>query len=1298
MTAVDASAADHLGGVLPGWLDELAAAGGPTGLLHCPDAGAGALELTTAHPSGLAQLLAGRPARLSSLVRETGAFAEARRRAREVHVRAEELREQHGLESACLAVGLATWTPPGTAPGLPVRAPVLLRRCGLRPVGTARDDYEIQLTAGITLNPVLRRLAAEHGIALDAAAIAASAVGGRGFDPVPAYSTLGGRLQRVPGFRIERRLLLGTFADPGAAAARDVAELSSRLREHPVLTRLAGAARPGAGERTDDGPAASAEAPETTETPTDGPALLLDLDPQQREAVERALAGEDLSVDAPAGTGATQVAAALVATLAGRGRRTLLLAEAASELRAVNERIAAAGAGRLLLHVRDAGGGAEAVDEQLTAAARAVLADGEVLPPLAGGAAGAEEHARSLAEHATAEHRVRAPWGVSAAEAREALAELAERPLGPRTTRRLRGESLTSCRREDLPVWAAKLAEAAELGAFTVTPATTPWAGARLTTDEGARAVAGSLQRIVEELLPAARARMAVLDEQAGLRGADTVAGWLEQLRLLRGVRSSVERFGPDLYRRSLADVAAATAGPQQRREQGVRMGWWRRWRLRRQARALLVEGVTPTGMDELHEWLQSARAQRLEWQRASGCGGSPHVPAELADAESAVDALVAELDALAEVLPERCGGVEGLRRLPLPELAALLRSLRADAAALDPLPRRTVLLAELAEGGWQPLLEDVGARWSGPGSVDLLAEVETAWWAGVLEAVSLEDPHVGAVDAAHLRQVRADYALADRAAAAAAAAGVRLAVDALAAEALRALGPWPEPAGRGARTVQPRPVVDVLRAAGERARALLPCWAMGPLAVAEAVPADEVFDVLVVLGGERTGLSAVLPGLARARQLVVIGDRESLPPLPFSTVAAAPPDVVPVQGGRGPGRGRAVPALAPPRVPAALEALPAEGAAPSLSAVADAVLPTVRLRTQHACRDERLLRPLLAAADRPAGPDQVVLPGAAGAEVVRVVQVAARGTGRRAEPTLVEAVVAAVVEHVRRWPHESLGVVAPDADLARELDEVVRRGLAEALGVPTRTAAGQEVPPPWPLPGMDPLHVAEVERWRATRRDAVVLVVPAGAAGAEAAAASPLASTAVGRQRVALALSRCRVRTTVVAEELPPTALAAAPGERLLRGAVEQWGRCAGDPAPAGGAEVGALVRRLAAACAGLGLPVVTGAGHGHPVDLLVGEPAPAGGGAGAEGAGPAGAPLWHRGVLAVELDGPRWAAAPSLRERERGRPEELERAGWRYVRCLGADALADVDAEARRLASLWREQVEGGVWEAGR
>ncbi|GAB7190124.1 hypothetical protein NUM3379_08300 [Kineococcus sp. NUM-3379] len=1276
MSSHDTPGADHVAGVLPGWLEELAAAGGPTGLLHCPDAGGGVLELTTAHPSGLAQLLAGRPARLSSLVREAAAFADARRRAREVHVRAEELREQQGLQSAHLAVGVATWS--SAAAPSPVRAPVLLRRCGLRPVGTAHDDYEIQLTTGVSLNPVLlRHLHAEHGIVLDAAAIAASAVGGRGFDPVPAYTTLGSRLGRVPGFRIERRLLLGTFADPGAGAARDVAALAPRLGGHRALRRLL--------TGTADGPAPR-PAPRAAPDGDPAPALPLDLDPEQRDAVEAVLAGDDVAVQAPPGTGATQVAAAVVASLAARGRSVLLVSGTAAELRDVDERLTGAGAGRLVLHVRDATGGAEDVEEQLAGAAarlHGAAARQDAVPgALASGAVAAQQHGRELAAHAHAEHRPREPWGVSAAQAREALAELAERPLGPRTTRRLRGDALTSCRREDLPGWSRRLAEAAELGAFTVTPATTPWAGARLTTDEHAQAVAGSVRRLVEDLLPTARARMAVLVEQAGLRGADTVAAWLEQLELLRGVRRSVERFGADVFHEPLADVALATGRPQHRRERGVRMGWWRRWRLRRQARALLAAGVSPAGTDELHRWVQEARAQRMGWQRASGRGGTPHLPAGLADAEAALEALTGELEAVAEVLPEHATGSVGLRELPLPELAVLLRSLRSDTAALEPLPRRTVLLAELAAGGWQPLLEDLGARWSGPGSVDLAAEVETAWWAGVLEAVCLDDPLVGAVDAAHLRQVRADFALADRAAAAAAAGQVRAEVDRRAAEVLRAAVPE-QPVPR-MRSPQPRPVVDVLRAAGERAAALLPCWAMSPLAVPDAVPQEVVADVLVVLGAERTGLAAVLPALARARQLVVVGDPRGLPPQPFATVAAAPPDGVPAQGGAALRAARPAQAVTPaPRTPPAGEVLAEGGAARSLASLAEAALPSFPLRTQHACRDERLLRPLLG----PGGPaeGQLVPPGAAG-DVVRVLDVP-QGARRGGVP-LLEAVAAAVVEQVRHHPHESVGVVAPDADTARDLDELVRRRLAEALGLPVRTAAGPETPPPWPLPGTDPLHVAEVERWRGVRRDAVVLVVPAGAAATDPSASSPLAATPTGVQRVALALGRCRVRVRAVVEELPPASAAAGAGERLLREALGTWRRAAQHPAPAGGAPVDALVRRLAAACAERGLPVVTGAGAGHPVDLLVGEAEPGA----VAGAG------WRRGVLAVELDGPRWAAVRGVRERERGRPEQLERAGWRYVRCLGGDALADADGEARRLAGLWRECVGDGVREAGR
>ena len=61
-------------------------------------AGTTFLDLTHSHPSGLAQLLAGRgPTRLSSLVREVGALADARAHARTLREIAERHAEEVGL-------------------------------------------------------------------------------------------------------------------------------------------------------------------------------------------------------------------------------------------------------------------------------------------------------------------------------------------------------------------------------------------------------------------------------------------------------------------------------------------------------------------------------------------------------------------------------------------------------------------------------------------------------------------------------------------------------------------------------------------------------------------------------------------------------------------------------------------------------------------------------------------------------------------------------------------------------------------------------------------------------------------------------------------------------------------------------------------------------------------------------------------------------------------------------------------------------------------------------------------------
>ncbi|NIZ90888.1 hypothetical protein [Kineococcus rubinsiae] len=1133
------------------WWAEAAALGGTSALLDCPDASRGALDLTTAHPSGLAQLLAGGPAALSSLVREAGAFADARQRARATHQRAEVLLEQHGLRTLAVAVGLVGWAGEGGVR----RTPLLLRRCTLLPTGAAHDDFVVQLDPAVVVNPVLvSTVASELGVRLDERALAAAVVSGRGFDPAPALRHVREALHGVPGLRVEGRLVLGTFADPAADLLRDLRHRGGAVRDHRVVRALAEQAPLPAAGRV-PGPAAD-------------PAVAVDdlplpLDPAQRRAVSRVLAGEDLRIEAPTGTGATQVAAAVVAGLSAAGRTTLLVADAEAELLAVRDRLASAGAGTLVLHlvadlapapvVRSARAQRDAALHEVERR-RAQPAEPPARPDV-------ERLVEVLDAHATALHRPREPWGVSAHDALLALAELAGRPAAPSTTRRLRGASLQECASAHLPAWAARLEEAVQLGAFEVTPATSPWAGSRITTDEGAAAAARALTRVVDDELPRARALMATLTDEVGLRGASSVAEAGERVALLEGVRLTVSRFGPDIWSESLGDVSAATASAPWRREHGVRMGALTRWRLRRQAKALLRNGTAAGSNEQLHTWLLEARAQRLAWQRASQGKGAPHAPAGLADAQIAVASLRADLEALQAVLPPALLPDGPLRSLPLPELTALLRALHADTAALGPLPRRTQLLDELAAGGWQPLLEDLAGRWAGPGSLDLAAEVQAAWWSGVLEVLSLEDPLVGAVDAAGLRQARAELVLADATRRVLAGRRLRGALDERAASAdASAADPLSAPA-RGATT------------------AVLPCWALSPATAAVVLGggvgpggADEpVADVVLVLGAQASSTAALLPALSRARQVVVVGDPALPGPRVLRTADRADEPVA--QGGR------------------------------DLLAESAAVLTTERLDRQHATLDEELLPARLRRG-------QSTVPGAR-LGVRRLARTSSRPIGARRGPEALADLVHVVVQaHLEEHPGESLGVVTPDAATAAAVADLVRRRLPRP--------AGEE--------GVEDLLVAALERWPGRRRDHVVVVAdsvhgPGAGLGVRVADGTGLDA---GAADVALALTRARRRCTVVLDDSAledgPPGHAAAPGvdapadvtgppdgrTELLRTALAWDAEDVAVPAAA----ADALVQRLAHACTTSGLPAVTGLGRSSAVPLAV---------RGAEGGGPA-------------------------------------------------------------------------------
>ncbi|GAA0035343.1 hypothetical protein JCM18882A_28840 [Brevibacterium metallidurans] len=203
-------------------------------MLHFRDSRDGSIDLSGAHPSGLAQLLAGRPTRLSSLIRDHEILADARRRARSIRSKAEQLDNERGIRAAHLAIGFASWTEKDSK--FKFNAPVVLRHITLVPRGSRVEDYEIVLGNEITINPALvRHLAEVYDLDVPVDEWVDATGGPHGFDPGPALDRLRDLAQAVPGLRINHRFIVSTFANIASAFTGDYLPT-----QHPILRALAG--------------------------------------------------------------------------------------------------------------------------------------------------------------------------------------------------------------------------------------------------------------------------------------------------------------------------------------------------------------------------------------------------------------------------------------------------------------------------------------------------------------------------------------------------------------------------------------------------------------------------------------------------------------------------------------------------------------------------------------------------------------------------------------------------------------------------------------------------------------------------------------------------------------------------------------------------------------------------------------------------------------------------------------------------------------------------------------------------
>jgi very-short-patch-repair endonuclease len=1244
------------------WTGELIDLGGRNTLLYYRDLKQGTLDIgpaSPAHDVAVEQLLSSRTMHLSTLFGETS-IATAARRARAVKAKATENFEERGLRTLFLAWGMATWT--NTRSETVPAAPVLLRQAALTARGGTGEDFDLSLPGEWEVNPtLLHLLRTDFEVDVDEAEILGLL--DQDLEPPSAalvFDRLAKACAAMPGFAVENRLVLGNFSYAKLPMVLDLQTAADLLAGSDLICAIAGDEQARDAIRARH-PQLSPAEPDFT--PPADEFLVLDADASQSYAVNCAVAGADLVIDGPPGTGKSQTIANLIASLSARGKRVLFVAEKRAAIDAVLDRLDRVGLADLVLDLHDGAGSKRklAADLARTLAATASIAK----PDMTAAQETLVRNRRVLVDRTDALHTPREPWDVSAYDI---FARLTGLPSTVSSTQRLVGQPLTDLDAAAIGQARADLEAFAGLGGLVISPGRTPWAAAfaadRITTPDAAQAALSTARALAGRTLPETTALLRDIMTRCGLTVPETVGEWIQALALLKDVAATLNRFDPAVFGAPLdqlaADLAPGSGNPlartwaqltngTYRRARDTALGWWRPERKPAPA--------------ELHQAVAAAAGQLSAWRQAATDGRGPRpVPnltnpnlanTDLAGAEGAFGQLHTEMADLA-----RWACLPDVDQLSISDFQVQVQALLTDRETLYRLPELARLRSSLRARGLWPLVEEISHRRLT--ADDASACLEHVWLSSILETVMLTDPRVGAFDGpTHLRTVTT-FAAADRDHIGSTARRVQRAV---AENATRLRDEYPresdviEHQARLKRGHQP--IRQLFQMAPHVLGALRPCWAMSPLVVAQLLPLDTVFDVVIFDEASQITPADAMGALARAPQAIVAGDPRQLPPTSFF---ASSTDTEEDEERDASGL------LAGTRN---MESI--------LDVMSFQLPPPKGTRTlgwHYRSRDERLI------AFSNAQPNLynwalTTFPGVAGPDCLSHVAIPFR-PGRLGQEDSVTDEVARVVElvadHARNRPEVSLGVIAMGIKHANRIEEALRQERASDADLDAFMSGDASA-----RAGRERFFVKNLERVQGDERDAIILTIGYGKTidGRMLYRFGPINNQG-GERRLNVAITRARQSMTVVssfsAQEMDPDRLRSEGAQMLCRylAYAESGGADLGHaakPKPA----LNPFERDVETHLLAVGIPVVPQYGaSGYWIDFAAQHPTRPG-----------------QMVLAIEADGATYHSSATARDRDRLRQEHLEKLGWRFHRIWSQDWFYHRENEVARARAAYDAAV---------
>ena len=1148
---------------------------------------------------------------------------------REIWRKSQSNKEEKGLETLFLAIGMAGWKPADE--GRPPEAPILLLPIAVSYKGTDPRNVVLKRAGDLQLNPALVQvLQMDHGCTIDEDALMADIdIEGAQFSPEAVFSNLRRLAVGAPEFSIVDKLVLGNFSFQKMAMVRDLKDFSDCLVSNDLIAAIAGDS---AAQALIQRSHFDIDPHELDLIPPDDEWLILKSDSSQRAAIEAVKKGQHLVIQGPPGTGKSQTIANLIGALVADGKRILFVAEKRAALDVVLQRLKNVGLEHIVLDLHGADISKREIITGLKLSHDTVRNSGEV---------NCDDCHRRFADrraalngHDSDLHIPREPAGLSVYDIEGRLLKM---PATARSSLRWRGQELLALNQPTVDRVSDLLAQTEGFQDLLFKTGASPWTNSHFTNGEEANRIQDVVYRLSGSSFPKYCAETARLLDSCGLSAPDSLAESRDSLNLLKQTEDLLALVEPMIFdqdlEKMLAVVKPATGGFISELKSTLYSSEFRR--TRKTLRSLERFGKQPTAdlyrhglfaADVLNRW------RALSLDRTA----KPRIPPGFHEVVGRHSAVMNDISALSGPLNRN-----DLPLLEFGQLGKLLDELSSDRVTPHRLVNLKAINDELTRLGANRVLEHILAKRPDAQLWPLL--YKRAWLESCLDEICANVPSIPGFNGRNQdRLVRDFWTLDDE--------RMRLAQSRIkrrhGLHVIDVMNQFPDQTGVIRRELEKKtrhkPLRTLMAEAPAVLTALCPCWMASPLSVSQLLDAGKVyFDYVIFDEASQVLPETAIPAIMRGTFVIVAGDSHQLPPTTFFTTTD---DEEAEEESTTAG------------YPSILEMMAAFVDARSLEWHYRSRDETLITYSNHHIYDDRL----------------VTFPGTGKQSALShvLVEPMLRDGQEESSAEEVRKVVELILEHVCARPEESLGVITMGLKHARRLEAALDS--EREKGVQNEAFFDTE--------RKEHFFIKNLERVQGDERGAIILSIGYGKTrdGKLPYRFGPLLQDG-GERRLNVAITRARSRMTVVSSfshlDMDPEK-SSAQGVQLLRGYLQFAASCGTELGDRGRSDtaLNPFESDVFDMLSAKGIPLVPQWGtSSYRIDMVAKHPRRPG-----------------RFVLAIECDGASYHSVPMARDRDRLRQEQLEALGWKFHRIWSLDWFMRRDDEIRRALEAYGKAVQ--------